>query len=100
MTTKVNVDTNLIDQAMLISGHRNQHDVVVQALEEFVRRHKEFGHHDPLDDSEYASDDARLQSELVEKTKRGLADADAGRVRDGHEVMTELAKKHGLTPPP
>ena len=44
-------------------------------------------------------DDPAVQAELIARTKQGYADIDAGRVRDGREVMNELAKKHGLTPP-
>lgn len=44
-------------------------------------------------------DDPALQAEMIACAERGYADMDAGRVRDGDEVMQELAKKHGLTPP-
>lgn len=44
-------------------------------------------------------DDPELQAELIARTKRGHADADAGRVRDARDVMNDLAEKHGLTPP-
>lgn len=44
-------------------------------------------------------DDPALQAELIARTRRGHADADAGRVRDAREAMNGLARKHGLTPP-
>lgn len=43
--------------------------------------------------------DPALQAELIACARRGYADMDAGRVRDGHDVIQELAKKHNLTPP-
>ena len=40
-----------------------------------------------------------LRTQLTARTRRGIADAEAGRVRDAREVMRALADKHGLTPP-
>ncbi|MBI1336998.1 MAG: hypothetical protein GC164_08560 [Phycisphaera sp.] len=44
-------------------------------------------------------DDPDVHAELLVRTQRGLADAKAGKVRDAHEAMNELAKKHSLVPP-
>lgn len=41
MTTNIDIDQDLIGEAMQISGHRTKRAVVNQALEEFVRRHKQ-----------------------------------------------------------
>ena len=43
MTTHIDINPDLIEQAMQISGHRTKKAVVNQALEEFVRRHKQQG---------------------------------------------------------
>lgn len=41
MTTNIDINPDLIEQAMQISGHRTKKAVVNQALEEFVRRHQQ-----------------------------------------------------------
>jgi len=41
MTTNIDLDQQLIEQAMRISGHQTKKAVVNQALEEFVRRHQQ-----------------------------------------------------------
>lgn len=43
MTTNIDIDRELIEEAMQISGQRTKKAVVNQALEEFVRRHKQLG---------------------------------------------------------
>lgn len=43
MTTNIDIDRELIEQAMQISGHRTKKAVVNQALEEFVLRHQQQG---------------------------------------------------------
>ena len=44
-------------------------------------------------------DDPEWRTEAAARIKRGMADVEAGRVRDASEVMHELADKHGLTLP-
>jgi len=41
MTTNIDINRDLINEAMQISGHRTKKAVVNQALEEFVRRYKQ-----------------------------------------------------------
>ena len=43
MTTNIDINHDLIEEAMQISGCRTKRAVVNQALEEFVRRHKQQG---------------------------------------------------------
>ena len=53
MTTNIDIDRELIDQAMQISGHRTKKAVVNQALEEFVLRRKQQGIVDLFGEVEY-----------------------------------------------
>lgn len=56
MTTNIDLDRELIEQAMQLSGHRTKKAVVNQALEEFVRRHKQQGILDLFGEVEYEAD--------------------------------------------
>jgi len=56
MTTNIDLDRELIDQALAISGHRTKKAVVNQALKEFVRRHKQQGIVDLFGEVEYEAD--------------------------------------------
>jgi Arc/MetJ family transcription regulator len=41
MTTKLDLDDRLIEEARLLGGHRTKKEAVTKALEEYVRRHKQ-----------------------------------------------------------
>lgn len=56
MTTNIDLNQKLIEQAMQISGHRTKKAVVNQALEEFVRRHEQQGILDLFGEVEYETD--------------------------------------------
>lgn len=56
MTTNIDLDRDLIEQAMQISGHRTKKAAIHQALEEFVRRHKQQGILDLFGEVEYEAD--------------------------------------------
>ena len=43
-------------------------------------------------------DDPDVQAELIASTRRGIEDADAGKVKDARLAMKEIAEKHGITP--
>lgn len=56
MTTNIDLDRDLIDQAMQLSGQRTKRAVIHQALEEFVRRHKQQEILDLFGEVEYEAD--------------------------------------------
>ncbi len=41
MPTNLAVDDKLIEEALFIGGHRTKKAVVTEALEEYIRRHKQ-----------------------------------------------------------
>jgi len=43
--------------------------------------------------------DPAVRAEVLERIRRGLADADEGRVCDHEQAMRRIAGKHGLTLP-
>lgn len=43
--------------------------------------------------------DTVLQNEITARIKRGMADVEAGRVRDASAAMREIADQHGLNLP-
>ena len=41
MATKLDIDNKLLNEAMTLGGHRTKRAVVIEALEEYVRRRRQ-----------------------------------------------------------
>ena len=41
MATNLDIDRDLLEEAMMLGGHRTKRAVVVEALEEYVRRRRQ-----------------------------------------------------------